>query len=123
MNIRRFAMALMLLAAPLAAEGQSARNIPRIGFLGTFQESPHYQAFMQGLRDVGFVEGQNLSIERRYSEGKAGRLPDLATALVRLKLDLIASTPAGHHSMPPVKPPARSRSWSRPATMILWQPG
>jgi len=85
----------MLLAAPLAAEGQSARSIPRIGFLGTFQESPHYQAFAQGLHDVGYVEGQNLRIERRYSEGKAERLPDLAIALVRLKLDLIVVDACG----------------------------
>ena len=95
MNICRFAVALMLLAVPLAAEGQSARNISRIGFLGTFQESPHYQAFAQGLHDVGYVEGQNLSIERRYSEGKAERLPDLATTLVSLKLDLIVVDACG----------------------------
>src|SRR5262245_4980856 len=94
-SIIGLAVALMLLAGPLAAEGQSARNVPRIGFLGTFQESPHYQAFVQGLRDVGLVEGQNLSIERRYSEGKAGRLPDLATELVRLKLDLIVVDACG----------------------------
>jgi len=90
-----FTVALMLLAAPLPAEGQSARNIPRIGFLGTFRESPHYQAFAQGLHDIGYVEGQNLRIERRYSEGRAERLPDLATALVRLKLDLIVVDACG----------------------------
>src|SRR5262244_757795 len=90
-----FTVALMLLAAPLPAEGQSARNIPRIGFLGTFPESPHYQAFAQGLHDIGYVEGQNLRIERRYSEGRAERLPDLATALVRLKLDLIVVDACG----------------------------
>src|SRR5215510_4148307 len=90
-----FTVALMLLAAPLPAEGQSARNIPRIGFLGTFPESPHYLAFAQGLHDIGYVEGQNLRIERRYSEGKTERLPDLASALVHLKLDLIVVDACG----------------------------
>ena len=85
----------MLLAAPLAAEGQSAGNVPRIGFLGTFQESPHYQAFQHGLHDIGYADGQNLRIERRFSEGKADRLPELATALVRLKLDLIVVDACG----------------------------
>jgi putative tryptophan/tyrosine transport system substrate-binding protein len=64
-----------LLAAPLAAEGQQARKVYRIGWLGVAPPtSPSLQrlseAFLQGLRDHGFVEGQNVIIERRYSGGE-----------------------------------------------------
>ncbi|MEK6667044.1 MAG: ABC transporter substrate-binding protein [candidate division NC10 bacterium] len=54
------------------------------------------EEFQQGLRDLGYVEGRNIAIERRYSEGRNDRLPDLAAALVRLKVDIIVTfeTPA-----------------------------
>src|SRR5215831_2584725 len=92
----------VLLAAPLAVEAQQAGKVHRIGYLGTSPPSgtaaPLWNAFLQGLRDHGYVEGQNLVIERRYSEGKAERLPDLAAELVRLRIELIVapSTPAAH---------------------------
>src|SRR5215510_9220616 len=85
-----------LLAAPLAAEAQQAAKISRIGYLAT-NRTPHFQeAFRQGLRDLGYVEGRNLVIEDRNAEGKAERLPALAAELVALKVDVIvaASTPA-----------------------------
>ena len=86
-----------LLAAPLAAAQQAAK-IPRIGYLSPLSpssDSIRNEAFRQGLRDLGYVEGQNITIEYRYAEGKFDRLPDLAAGLVRLKVDVIvaASTP------------------------------
>src|SRR5262245_55760442 len=89
------ALALLLVTSPLAAIAQPVTRIPRIGFLGTVTMSPYYNAFRQGLHDLGYVEGQNIGIERRYSEGKAEWLADLATALVRLKVDLIVVDACG----------------------------
>lgn len=71
-------------------EAQQARKVPRIGILANVQSSAS-DAFQQGLRDLGYVEGQNLIIERRYAEGKLNRLPDLAAELERLKVDVIVS--------------------------------
>ena len=87
------------LLAPLAAEAQPAGKVPRIGFLGTRSPSdtaPYLDAFRQGLRERGWVEGQNIVIEYRWAEGRFDRLPDLAAELVRLKVDIIVAvaTPA-----------------------------
>jgi putative ABC transport system substrate-binding protein len=81
-----------IFAAPLAAETQPPRKVPRIGFLGavTPEDFPHLEnAFREGLREAGYVEGQNVVIEYRWAEGKAERLPEFATELVRLKVDAI----------------------------------
>ncbi len=87
-----------LLAAPLAADAQQAAKVPRIGYLGANPASnPHLlEAFRQGLRDLGYVEGRNLVIEIRDAEGKFERLPALAAELVALKVDIIMTggTPA-----------------------------
>src|SRR4030095_10979836 len=67
-------------------------RIPRIGFLAAGSSavpSPSWEAFRQGLRDLGYVEGKNILIEVRYAEGQSGRFPDLAAELVRLKVDVI----------------------------------
>ena len=88
-------LALGLLAAPLAADAQQPARIPRIGYLGTSSPSlePHYvEAFRQGLRDLGYTEGQNIAIEYRWAEGQDDRLPDLAAELVGLKADVIVTT-------------------------------
>ena len=81
-----------LLAAPLAAEGQQAAKIARIGYLAlNLAASPHlHEAFRQGLRDLGYVEGRNVAIEYRDADGKYDRLPALAAELVALKVDLMA---------------------------------
>ena len=84
-----------LLAAPLAAEAQPGK-VFRIGILGTSPPTDPaavhlWGVFFQRLRELGYVEGQNLTIERRFSEGKAERLPDLAADLVRLKVDIIVA--------------------------------
>jgi putative ABC transport system substrate-binding protein len=80
-----------LVAAPLAAEAQQAAKIARIGYLtGSLAGGLHLaEAFCQGLRDLGYVEGRNLVIEYRDAEGKLERLPALAAELVALKVDVI----------------------------------
>src|SRR5215472_4455746 len=83
-----------LLAAPLAADAQQAGKVPRIGFLSLTSPSdraPLLDAFRQRLRELGWVEGENIVIDYRYAEGRVDRLPDLAAELVRLKVDLIVS--------------------------------
>ena len=89
---------LGLLVTPLAARAQQAGKVPRIGWLGgPTRESaePFVRAFQRGLKDLGWVEGQNIVIEWRFAGGRAERLPDLAAELVRLQVDLIVvpSTP------------------------------
>jgi putative ABC transport system substrate-binding protein len=84
----------VLLAAPLAAEAQQAGKVWRIGILGTAstpEDLTLRKAFLQGLRERGYVEGQNLVIERRYSEGSAEQFADFAVELVRLKVDVIVA--------------------------------
>jgi putative ABC transport system substrate-binding protein len=80
-----------LLVAPFAAEAQQAAKIARIGYLGNSPTAfPHLrEAFLQGLHDLGYVEGRNVVIEYRYAEGKLERLPALAAELVALKVDVI----------------------------------
>jgi putative ABC transport system substrate-binding protein len=87
-------LAIALLAAPLAAEGQQAAKGARIGYLVTtsLAASPHlHEAFRQGLRDLGYVEGRNLVIEYRFAEEKRERFPALAAELVALKVDVIVA--------------------------------
>jgi len=92
-------LTLSILSAPLSSDGQQGGKVPRIGFLGGASPSAAahlVDAFRQGLRDLGYVEGQNIAIEYRFAEGKAERLPDLAAELVRLRVDVIvAPNPTG----------------------------
>jgi putative ABC transport system substrate-binding protein len=95
MDRRAFlAGAAALLAAPCAAEGQQG-SIPRIGFLhfGSPGPSVEVDAFRQGMRELGYIEGQNIAMEVRFASGRVERLPELAAELVRLKPDVIV-TPA-----------------------------
>ena len=85
-----------LLAVPLAAEGQSPAKVARIGLLEqggspSGPRGPIYEAFRQQLRELGYVEGQNIVIEYRAAGGRAERLPDFAAELVRLKVDVIVA--------------------------------
>ena len=84
-------MGLSVLAAPLSAEDQQAAKVARIGFLsGSLADSPHLpEAFRQGLRDLGYIEGRDVVIEYRDAEGKYERLPALAAELVARKVDVI----------------------------------
>jgi putative ABC transport system substrate-binding protein len=97
----------VLLATPLAAEGQQAAKVARIGYLSpNLAASPrNHEAFRQGLRDLGYVEGRNVVIEYRTAEGKLERLPALAAELVALKVDVIVApnTPAAVAAMQATK--------------------
>jgi putative tryptophan/tyrosine transport system substrate-binding protein len=83
---------------PLVASAQQAGKVYRIGFLfyGSPGPSPEVEAFRQGLREHGYVEGQNIAVEYRFASGQVGQLPELAAELVRLKVDVIVTptTPA-----------------------------
>jgi len=77
------------------AQAQQPSKIPRIGFLATVSlstTSDRVEAFRQGLRELGYVEGKTIVIEYRWAEGRVDRLPDLATELVRLKVEVIVTS-------------------------------
>ena len=98
-----------LLAAPFAVEAQPAGRVPRVGYLSPLSGSdPQVQrsldVFRQALRELGHVEGQSVAIEYRFAEGKYERLPDLATELVHLKVDVIVATTG----VPPVQAAQRA---------------
>ena len=88
-------LSAMLLALSVRTEAQQpAGKVPRIGFLDSGSASDPgnilgVEAFRQGLRDLGYVEGKNINIDYRYDEGKPGRLQELAEELVRLKVDIL----------------------------------
>src|SRR5437773_3741777 len=88
-------LAISILVAPFTADAQQATKVYRIGRLmaGSLPSGPDQavEDFRQGLRDLGYVEGQNLVIEERYAEGRAEQLPALAAELVRLKVDVIVA--------------------------------
>ncbi len=85
---RAFLGALGLVAAPRAAEAQPAREVHRIGYraLSATASQARVEAFRQGLRELGWIEGQNIVIETRVADGRLERLPGLATELARLKI-------------------------------------
>jgi putative ABC transport system substrate-binding protein len=90
---------MSLLAAPLRLAAQQPQRVPRVGYLFSFTsaEARHlWEACRQGLRELGYVEGQNIVLEPRWADGRHERLPELAADLVRLKVDVIVSsaTPA-----------------------------
>jgi putative ABC transport system substrate-binding protein len=87
-------VAAMLFAVAVIAEAQQPKKIPRIGFLGALSPSSisaRIEAFRQGLRELGYVEGKNLVIEYRWAEGKFDRVPALAAELVQLKVEVIVT--------------------------------
>ena len=91
--IALFTVATFIVASVRLAQAQPTK-IPRIGYLATVSLSAipaRIKAFRQGLRDLGYVEGKNISIEYRFAEGKPDHLPGLAAELVRLKVDIIVT--------------------------------
>ena len=85
----------MLLALGVTAEAQQPTKVPRIGFLGSVSRSANserMEAFRQGLRELGYIEGKNIVVEYRYAEGKADGGRELAAELARLKVDVIVTT-------------------------------
>jgi ABC-type uncharacterized transport system substrate-binding protein len=89
-------VAMVLLAGAVIAEAQQARTMPLIGYLAGAGSSPN-QAFMQGMRDLGYVEGKNIAFAYRTTEGRTERYVELAAELVTLTVDIIIAdgTPAG----------------------------
>src|SRR5712692_1323884 len=87
---------ILALGAVLApANAQQPARIPRVGFLAPQGRSlPLFDAFRQGLADLGYIDGQNMVIEPRFAEGQYERFPALFAELLRLKVDLIAVTGA-----------------------------
>jgi putative tryptophan/tyrosine transport system substrate-binding protein len=86
---------VLLLAVAIKAEAQQSPKVPRIGILEPATSASiaaRIEAFRQGLRDLGYVEGKNIAIEYRYADGKSERIPDLAAELVNLKVDLIVTS-------------------------------
>ena len=91
-NLIGVALCTLLLALSFSAEAQQATKIPRIGYLSALdpaRESARSESIRLALRELGYIEGQNIAIEYRYAEEKNDRLPGLATELVRLKVDII----------------------------------
>ena len=86
--------ALVLFVVPFVADAQQSGKVPTIGYLSQSSglagpPSRQLEAFLQGLRELGYVEGKNIAIEYRYTEGKIERLPEVAAELARLKVDMI----------------------------------
>jgi len=89
-------LAFAILTVLLTADAQQPGKMPRIGYLGSgYADSPRTQSlhevFRRGLREHGWVEGQNIAVERRFAEGKTERFPELAAELVRLQVDVIVT--------------------------------
>jgi len=90
-------MFAFILASVHLAEAQQAKKVPRVGYLSTGSRSSvaassSVKAFLQGLHELGYIEGKNIAIEYRYAEGQPGRYLELAAELVRLKVDVIFTT-------------------------------
>src|SRR5262245_230800 len=87
----------VMLAVAVIGEAQQPKKVPRIGFLSDTLDAQKNRlaAFQKGLRDLGYLEGQNIAIDYRWSAGKNERLPDLAAELVRLKVDVIVTVSRG----------------------------
>jgi ABC-type uncharacterized transport system substrate-binding protein len=86
------ALSTLLLALCFAAHAQPPKKVPRIGYLSagnSSSESTRSEAIREGLRELGYIGGQNIATEYRYAEGKIDRYPELAAELVRLKVDII----------------------------------
>ena len=85
-------VAVVLLALGVIAEAQQSKKVPRIGYLSSTDPARDFtgsEAIRQHLRELGYIEGQTITMEYRYAEGKSDRVPELAAELVRLKVDII----------------------------------
>jgi len=88
-------IAFVILVVGNVAQAQQPQKVPRIGYLSVLDasaESSRAEAIRLAMREIGYVEGQNIAIEYRYAEGKRERFPELAAELVRLKVDIILAT-------------------------------
>jgi putative tryptophan/tyrosine transport system substrate-binding protein len=94
-NLISLALCAILFAIHVSAGAQQPAKIPRVGWVSGSGDSntpgPQVEAFRQGLRDIGYVEGKNIVVEYRYAEGKMERMPNLVAELVQLKVDVLVS--------------------------------
>jgi putative tryptophan/tyrosine transport system substrate-binding protein len=107
---------VVLLAVAVIVEAQQPKKVPRIGYLSALEpagESGRAEAIRLALRELGYIEGQNIAIEYRYAEGKPEKVPELAAELVRLKVDIIVT--AGGDS---VIRPAKNATKTIPIVMV-----
>jgi hypothetical protein len=103
-------------AWPLAARGQQPERVRRIGYLSPAKAAPIDAVFFEALRQLGWIEGNNASLEIRYAENDAARLARMADELVRLNVDVIVARARSGRSLPN-EPPKQSRSsWRHQAT-------
>src|SRR5215831_5401532 len=98
-KIPGFAICALLLVFCLPVQAQPSKKVPRVGILiadSASTSTTRIEAFRQGLRDLGYVEGPNITLEYRFAEGVNDRFPNLASELVQLKVDVIIAlgTPA-----------------------------
>jgi len=87
-------LALGILAAPLTVEAQQPAKVYRVGFLSLLpqeQALSHIKALHEGLRGLGYIEGQNIILEYQFADGTAERLPDLVAELIHRKVDIIVT--------------------------------
>jgi len=111
------ALAAVILISVSLARAQQPTKVPRIGWLEISSQNPEalrlIEKFRQGLRELGWVEGQNVAFEYRYAEGKTERLPGLAAELVRLKVEIIVT-----HSGAPIRA-AKEATRTIPIVMVV----
>jgi putative tryptophan/tyrosine transport system substrate-binding protein len=119
MNRRDTFLAVLALAAvSLAAMAQPVAGVPRVGFLanGSAKASPSVDAFRKGLRDLGYIEGENIALEIRWAAGRFESMPELALELVRWRPDLlVAVVPQGLRAV-------RAATKSIPVVVIACDP-
>ncbi|HEY2919012.1 MAG TPA: ABC transporter substrate-binding protein [Candidatus Binatia bacterium] len=109
-------IAFVLVVTGAVAQAQQPKKVHRIGYLSGVDAATHSsrsEPFRQALRELGYIEGQNIAIEYRYAEGKLDRLPQLATELVQLKVDIIVS------SAPPPTRAAKRATTTIPIVMAF----
>src|SRR2546427_2757495 len=94
-NIFCLSLIIAVVFAGDVTQAQQPAKVPPIGYLGSFIASSRHEAFRQGLRELGYVEGKNIVVEWRDAEGKLDRLPALAAELVLVRLKVAVIVTAG----------------------------
>src|SRR3990170_6507 len=95
------------------AQAQQAKKMPRIGIVGSGEARRELEAFRQGLRDLGYIEGKNILVEYRFAGGKRGQYPGLVTELLQLKVDVLVA-----ENFPAVRA-AKEATKTIPVVMVL----
>ena len=116
------ALSALLFALCVSAQAQQPKKLPRIGYLSEVDpatDSSRAEAIRLALRELGYIEGQNIAIEYRYAEGKFDRLPELAAELVGLKVDIIVLSEGPRACWRPRMRPRRFPSLCRAVGPIL----